>query len=370
MPNQIFVVIVIMLLFISGCGSNKPKLSQEELDMLPLAQRDGVPAPSGGFVLAVGGETITDEEVVAPLMETFRPLAESASFEDFTIKAKPQIEQVIIRKVFDILIFQQGKKNMGEQFEDALDKAVDSEVRKFVVSFEGDYAKAEQAIKDMGMDWADFRKYQKRMILSQSYIASQLPDQKPITYSEMKDSYRSMKDKVFGQQAMLKFQLIDIEISKLKVADPNKDSRLQAKELAEQLIGRLNADEDFGELAKQYSHGHRKLFGGLWKPIKPDSLAKPYDVLAAEAEKLDQGQLAGPIESGGHFFIMKLLERQQESTIPFEKVQKEVEARITFARRKQAIDELSAKLVQQASLANREKFQDFCLEKIYRACNQ
>jgi hypothetical protein len=51
-------------------------------------------------------------------------------------------------------------------------------------------------------------------------------------------------------------------------------------------------------------------------------------------------------------------------------VQKEVEAQITFDRHRKTLDEFSAKLVQQTALNERNKFIDFCLEKIYRLCNQ
>ncbi len=39
-------------------------------------------------------------------------------------------------------------------------------------------------------------------------------------------------------------------------------------------------------------------------------------------------------------------------------------------RRKQAIDEFTAKLMQQAALGKKGEFIDFCLEKIYRMSNR
>jgi len=179
-----------------------------------------------------------------------------------------------------------------------------------------------------------------------------------------------MKDKFFAVPARLTFRLIDIEAAKLEVADPNQTPQQFAKDLANELVKRIQAGEDFGELAKQYSHGHRRLSGGLWRPVQPESLAKPYDALADEAEKIEPGQIAGPIETGGHIFIMKLEEKQQARFEPFEAVQKQVKARIILERRKAAVDELGAKLTEQAALAEKSKFIDFCLEKIYRMSNQ
>jgi hypothetical protein len=349
----------------------KPKLSEEELALIPFAQREGLPECSGGLVLRVRDETITSDEIITePLLEHFRVFAQNDNFQQFKERARPELEQIVARKVSDILIYQQAKKDAGEQIEEALEKAAEAEVRKFVVSFEGDYARAEQAIKQVGMDWASFKEYQKKMILTQHYIASQFPENKPVTYSELVEQYEKMKDKFFAVPAKLRFRLIDIEAAKLKVSDPNQSRQQLAKDLANELVGRIQAGEDFGELAKQYSHGHRRLFGGLWRPVQPESLAEPYDVLAGEAEKIEPGQIAGPIERGGHIFVMKLEEKQQARFEPFEAVQKQVKARIILERRKAAIDELGAKFMQQAALSSQDDFVDFCLEKIYRMSNQ
>ncbi len=320
--------------------------------------------------MAVGNETITADEIITePLLKYFRPIAQRSDFEQFKEQAKPELEQILATKVSNILLYRQAKKNAGEQVDEALERVAEAEIRKFVAGFDNDYAKAEEALKERRMDWRSFKEYQKKLILSQSYIASQFPEQRPITYGELTDYYHEMKDEFFVRPAMIKFRLIDIEAAKLEVANPNQSRQQFVQELANELYERIQAGEDFGELAKEYSHGHRRLFGGLWKSVQPESLAEPYDILAAEAERIEHGQVAGPIEAGEHIFIMKLEEKRARSVEPFEKVQKEIEAQIALDRRKKVIDELEAKLMQQAELGEKNEFIDFCLEKIYRISN-
>ena len=358
------------LLLAAGCVGSKPRFTEEEVALIPFPQRKGLPEASGGLVLVVGGETITSNEIVLPLVEPFREFAQSTDIKRFKKWAKPKLEELLTTRISNILLYNQAKRQAGENIDEALEKVVEKKVREFIVSYENDYAKAEQALKDMGMNWASFKEYQKKMILSQSYIASQLPEQRPITYSELVDYYNKMKDESFVIQARLKLQLIDIQPEKLELADPNQSRLEQARELANELLGRLQSGEDFGELAKQYSHGHRREFGGLWKPVQPRSLAVPYDILAAEAERIEPGQIAGPIEAGEHIFIMKLVEKRPRSVEPFEKVQDQVEAKIISDRWEKAINELNAKLVQQATIGERDTFIDFCLEEIHRLSNQ
>jgi hypothetical protein len=104
--------------------------------------------------------------------------------------------------------------------------------------------------------------------------------------------------------------------------------------------------------------------------VQPQSLAVPYDILAAVAPKTEAGQIAGPIEASGHIFIMKLEEKQLEGCEPFEKVQRKVEEKIIFDRRNKIFNTLQAKLVQQAKFGETGEFVDFCLEQIYQMSKQ
>jgi parvulin-like peptidyl-prolyl isomerase len=361
----------LVFFLIVGCGQSEKVPTEEELSKIPFAQKDGLPQCSGGLVLTVGGETITTNEIVEPLIEHFREFAQKNSFEQFKTEARPQVEHFLIAKLSNILLYNQAKKQIsGEQVDDALEKAAEKAVRNYVTSFGGDYAKAQEELKQQGLDWKSFKESQKKILLTQHYVSTQLPDNKPITYSELVDCYNSMKEASFTTPATLTFRLIDIEVDKLQPADPNQSKLEQARCLANQLIERIKAGEDFGELAKQYSHDHRRLFGGLWKPVQPDSLAPPYNILAAEAEKTQQGQIAGPIEAPGHIFIMRLEEKQPKTVEPLENVQKQVEAKIIAERHRNAREEIGARLIQQASITNKDKFIDFCVQEIFRISNQ
>ncbi|MHC4418021.1 MAG: peptidylprolyl isomerase [Planctomycetota bacterium] len=371
MHKRIF-LLAAALSAVCGCGGgDTAKFSAEEMASIPLAQREGLPEPSGGFVLAVANETITSDQVVLPLVEYFRAAAQRTELEQFKIRARQPLEQIVINQTADILLYRQARAGAGgEQVDEAIEKLVDGEVRRFIISHGNDYAKAEEALKETGMDWQSFRKQQKKMILGQSHVASELPEETPITYGELLDYYDQNKEELFVRPAMVKFRLIDIDTSKIEVTDPNQSRYDQAKELAYELVRQLHEGKDFGELARQYSQGHRAAAGGLWQPIQPQSLAEPYDILATEAENIAPGQIAGPIEKGGHFFIMRLEEKQAKSCQPLEEVQEQLEARIMLQRRKAAIEEFNRKLVEQAQVGERAGFVDFCLEEIYRLSRQ
>ena len=359
-----------LFLLIAGC-SDKPKFTPEQLAAMPLAKRDGLPEPTGGFALTIGDQTVTAEDVIGPVFEKLAQVAQKSDYEQFKQFAEPVIQQQLTSRISDCILYSKAKKDAGEQVNDELDRATAAEVRRFVMDFGGDYAKAEQALKQMGMDWGKFEQFQRRRILSQSYIAQQMPDRdQPVSYNEMITVYNNTKDKLYSTPASLQFRLIDIEPATLTSIDVNRPRLDQAKELAGRIYQRIKQGENFEQLARDYSQGLRASQGGLWRKIDPESLAPPYDILAEKAQTMKPGEVTEPIENQGHIFIMQLVEYQPKSVEPFEKVQNQVKAGINVERMRQAFAKLDAELLQQASAADKAKFIDFCIREIYRMANK
>ena len=363
-------ILISMLFMVLGCdSSSKPRFTEEEMKNIPLVEKENLPQASGGFVLSVEGDAVTSEEVVAPLVGPYKELAQARTLEQFKTQALQGVKVSVVNKIANILLYKKAKRELGDQADDMLNKAVDTEIRKYIVSFNGDYSKAEEELKNMGMDWVEFRQYQEKMILSQSYLAKQLPDdEKPIMHTELKNYYEKNKE-TFAIKGLFRYRLIDIDINQLQLADPNQDRSEQGKKLADEIVARIKAGEDFGQLAKEYSNGPWANKGGLREQEKMESLRAPYDVLVKIVDQLAPGQIAEPVTAGGHIFILKLEEKIIPSFEPFEQVQKKLEAMIKYDRQKEAINKLNNKIVEQAKLTDLDKFIDFCLTQIYRQNN-
>ena len=381
--NKLIVIMTILPMFVCGCESNtKPGLTNAELERIAYAQNIELAETAGNPVLMVGGETVTSEEIIesptqlgqmsiSPI-EYFKPLAQLIELDQFKERARGSLKQILTDKISNILLYQQAKRQFGENVEESLDKAAESELRKFLLQFGGDQAKADEELKKNRLDQNSFKEQRKRAILIEWYVSSKLRDDRPITYREMKERYEKMKDEYFAREEIIQFRLIDIQPAKLDVTDPNQDRQQLAVQLANALLARIKAGEDFGELAKQseYSHGHMKDFGGLWQPVKPDSLAPPYDVLATAAQNTEPNQIAELIKTPEHVFIMKLEQKQSAGYESFENVQEYVRRAVLIERENEVFDKLNTIVQQQADLGQTDEFIDFCLEKIHRMSNQ
>lgn len=368
--RKFLILLSFTLFLVNGCKKEK-KLTDVQLALLPAPQTTGLPEISGGMAIAVESESITSDEVIGPLTKVLRQEAVNYDFETYKKQAKPLVEQFITNKISNIVVYKHAKRNAGDQVDDRLNEAVETEIKNFLAEFGGDYSKAEEVLKKDGFNtWQDFREFQKKLILRQSYLATKIPEEQPVTYNEMLDLYNRDKENRYTTAGKMTFQLIDIQPAKLNKTDPNKTKIQAARELADNLIIKIKSGEDFANLAKQFSNDPLAEFGGIWKPVEPNSLAKPYDELAKQAQDLLPGQIAGPVEADEHIFIMKLLDKQDETTEPFEKVQGEIKKRIFIERRRKFYDEISEKIAEQASVENKDDFVNYCLLKIYEVNNK
>jgi hypothetical protein len=355
-----------MLLSICGCQGDKTAMTDAELERVALTQRIEVVEAKGGLVLMVGGETVTSDEIIKLFPERLKQRAGVSELEQFKTNARGKLEEIVMSKITSILLYQHAKKQAGGNIDEALEKAAESEYRKLVLDHGGDEVKADERLKSAGMDRNSFKEERKRTILIQTYLGGKSSADRPVTYRELLNTYNEMKDEDFARDATITFRLIDIQPARMEVRDPNRSRDERAKDLAVVLLGRLRSGEDFGELAKQYSHGHRKSFGGLWTPVNPESLAAPYNMLAAEAEKTEPGDVPELIVIEGHIFIMKLEAKQSAGYDRFEDVQEAVRIQAKRARRTEVFAQLDAKLNEEAKVGRTDEFVDFCLEKIYQ----
>lgn len=355
---------------LTGCGggSLQGKYTDEEMSMIPIAPKYNLPEASGGYTLRIYSETISVDEILGVTEKMLKPYAAQVDRATFKAESIGYVREAIRGKTVDILLYQEARKDAPENIDDMLEKSVESEIARFVSGYNNNYALAEKAIKEMGMDWKSFREYQKKLIMTQSYISSSLNKDKRFSHQELVDYYELIKEKQFTQIGLIEFSLIDIIPDKLtsdQVAEGQSNEAAAAK-LAEEAMAKLKAGEDFAAIAEAYSHT-MAVNGGKWTPhtIGSGSLPKPYDMLEDHAVAMTTGQIKGPITADGHIFILKLDRIQHGQIIPFDEVKKQIEQRLQFQYRNEQYQELVQKLIQKADFVQLERFSDFCTDQAY-----
>ncbi len=338
--------------------------------------------PVGPDELLVSGERITCEDIMdlgpgrdapgASFKAALEEMARATTLEQFMEIARPRVRQQLGANVSSIVLYKRAQRQLGDKIDDTLDKLVEKDLRRFVIEHGGNNARADEALREMGMNRATYKERKKKQILAEYAVESRMARGRPITHSELVATYERIKDEAFVRPALIQFRLIDISAGKVELTDPNDDPVRAARRLAEELVTRIVAGEDFGTLAEEYSrYAEYYIRGseGLWSARDPASLAEPYAVLAGVAEKIEVGQIAGPIDVPGHAFIMELVQKRPKGYVPMSEVQEQVEGHIEDTRRLEAIARLDAEIVEQMVLADTDGFLRRCLERLYYAAN-
>lgn len=134
---------------------------------------------------------------------------------------------------------------------------------------------------------------------------------------------------------------------RIRITYAKQGSKEKAVGVLDEVIHKLQAGEDFGELARKYSDGTRAEKNGQWGWTRRGSLAEP------EIEKalfeLPIGQTSQVFETATSFQIIKVNDRKEAGHIPFADVQGKLEqSMISEARMKatkEILEELHAKAV-------------------------
>ncbi|HOK66666.1 MAG TPA: peptidyl-prolyl cis-trans isomerase [Anaerohalosphaeraceae bacterium] len=367
-----------LFLFALGCSSKIPqgKFTQEQMLNIPLANRYNLPAPTGGMTIRVGSNTLTSEEILSgpQLQEALAPLAKRGNLAAYEAQAMPLLRSVIRSKVADLLLYEEARKNAPENIEEQLEAAVKKEIERFVADYDNNVALAEQELKRMGMDWRSFQEYNKKLIMTHSFISATVMEEKKFTRRELLDYYEQVKNEQFSRPGRLQFQLIELVPSKLtsEQIQEGESPEQAARRIAQEILEKIRQGGDFGELAKQFSHDPLASAGGLWAPVTmgTDSLAEPYDKIEKIAETMSVNDVKGPIEAEGRLFLVKLVSLTPPVSKSFDEVQHILESQLQFQHKNRKYNELVEKVIKRADFVELERFAEFCANEAYRRWSQ
>ena len=211
----------------------------------------------------------------------------------------PFVQQKLNSRISSIVLSKRAERDLGNKVDEKLNEFADRELRRFILEEHGgNGAAADEALQKAGMNRISYLQWKKKELLAKYLVESKYLRNRPITYSELLARYDEMKDKQFVQEGLLQFRLIDVEVDKVRAEHPNEDPRRRPQDLRK----RIDAGEDFAELAKKYSHGLRRDAGRSLAGPGPQGPGRTLRCAGHSRRRAwQQEQVAGPIESSGTF---------------------------------------------------------------------
>ena len=234
-----------------------------------------------------------------------------ADFDGESLKiTKAALEQLIDRR----LIVQEYKSTGGAISESAVDDILKKQIKREF----GDPITFSKMLRQAGRTYESYRKEEVDMLIFGLMVRNKIAQEIVISPKRIERLYNQDQEKYrVGERA--KFRMVVVEASRHARGEPRK--------IAEQVLVKARAGEDFAKLANEFSDDARITKGGDrgWIEDKETSLAKE---LKAAVFSLQAGQVSDVIELGGTAFVIKVEERKPAQIKPITEVRLAIEKQL------------------------------------------
>ena len=152
--------------------------------------------------------------------------------------------------------------------------------------------------------------------------------------------------------AVTEGQVMEIYESEYGGAEPSVEYNashilVDSESAAQDLIERLNAGEDFAELARAESTGPSGPSGGELGWFGPGAMVQPFE---EAVQDLEPGEVSDPVETQFGWHVIKLNETREQTPPPLDEVRGEIEGQLQM----QAVESIVSSAVEDAEVTRPE----------------
>jgi parvulin-like peptidyl-prolyl isomerase len=295
----------------SALGETKKNQKEEKVAVV-----NGTPIEKGEF----------DGEVFL-IQKTVLGLGKPLSCEQVSLIRREVLESMIRRE----LLYQAARKSGIKPDENAINKDINSLKQQF--SGETEY---KNELSRRGINEEVLRARMIRNSLVQKYVDKEFTGKVNVTDKEIQDYYQKNID-LFKQP----FQM---QVSQIFIQSDPKGGDSRKKELrgkAEKILKNLKDDQDFADLAREYSDGPTKNKGGDLGYLRKGQLEKQFE---SKIFALKKGEITDVIETEYGFHIFKVTDIKPETMLAYENVKEKVKKFLVDEKIKQEADNYARKL--------------------------
>ena len=212
-----------------------------------------------------------------------------------TLPARPVLEKQVLERMIGNRLQIQRAKQLGIAVDDAmLLKAINGIAERNSMSIE----QLRTVLASEGINFNQFREDTRMQLISSQLQAQEVMNRISVTDQEIELFLKNEPPKVEKRSAVHLFHIL-IAVPE----DASPEAIQSAKKKAEEVVAKLRSGADFAQLAVTYSAGRQALEGGDLGWMKVSEVP----TLAVDAaQKLEKGEISGPIRSPSGFHILKI----------------------------------------------------------------
>ena len=237
-------------------------------------------------------------------------------------KERERAREKALQAAFDVLVaeklFSAQVKELGVEVTEQEIDGVIAEVKK---RNNLDEEALQNALASQGMDQAAYRQAVKRDLESMRLVQLKIRSKLKVTDEDVQNYWQTHPQE-FRTDDEVRIRHVFLALSER--AAPAEVERV--KSLAQDLVRRARAGEDFAELAKKHSEGPSAPDGGDLGWLRRGTVQADVERVAFG---LEQGQVSDPLRTPAGYQILRLDERRGGAPRPLAEVKEEIRDRLT-----------------------------------------
>ena len=288
-----------------------------------------------GIAAIVNTNIITFSDVREMVLPVEREMRRTYQGKELQDKLKAAALDALNTLVERTLIVQEFKSKEFKMPESAVEERLRDIIRQ---DYGGNKNLLIKTITAQGMTMPQYRDKLRDQIIVQAMRQHQITGEIIISPAKIEKYYGEHKDDYkVGDQIKLRLLMVK--------KGANDEENAPRKKLAEEILAKLKAGEDFGKLAAQYSEGsNNKDHQGDWGWVDRDTLRKE---LSDVAFALKPGQHSDVIETEDGYYLLKVEDSKPAHVRPLPEIRDEIEKKLIGIEKQRLqqvwIDKLKAK---------------------------
>lgn len=317
----VLLLIAALAVALSGCSKEEGEEPAAEQAQGQMAQ--GLDPTDQTVALTVNGEEITKGQIAEEVARLSRQFGGRMSPEQMGQMQGALSQQAQDNLISRILLQQKIEEDGITVSRDEIDARM-AEVRG---SF-GSEEELTNRLAMMGMTVEMLEQEMETGIAVEKLIALYAPTEE-VTESEVRTFYDENTER-FQQPDRVKASHILLKAG----AEDTEATKTLAREEAEGIVAQLDQGADFAQLAREHSACPSSQKGGDLGFFQRGQMVKPFEDAAFA---LDVGEVSGIVETQFGYHIIKVTEREDGRTVPFDEAKPNIMAMLDGQRKQEAM---------------------------------
>lgn len=277
--------------------------------LLLLASVTGLAGPASAEIIEriiakVNGEIITLSDFQARQLAAAQ--AERITPEEIGTFLRQNNARILQEAIDDILLAQKAENDGLALPQEYIDEVIEGIKKDNGVETEEEF---QAALAGEGMTLDDLRENVSKSMTRRMMIQRDIEPKIAVSEDQMREEYEKLKDEEFTRPATISLQEVFI---------PEEAGGLT---LANEIVMRARANEDFASLARTHSAGPTASDGGDLGELAEGSMNAE---LEAEAFGLAVGSVSEPLPVEGGYRILKAVAKTSGSVVPFDQAKEQI----------------------------------------------